>query len=132
MNQEMQLISKRTQGILQKNELISEERVLRDKWGRQRWPLLCHARGWGDNRVTEGKFKRPPQGTMELPFPVFAATWYENKSLGYYNYFTGKGVEGGGMRVGGGMCGAIFNGGNCAPKPIIHYEHNTGAPSGGG
>jgi hypothetical protein len=131
MNQESRLISKRTQVFSQKDKLISEERELRKKWGRERWPLLCHARGWGDDRVTEGKFKRPPQGTMELPFPVFAATWYENKSLGYYNYITGRGVEGGGMRVGGGMCGAKFDGGNCSPKPHVRYQNDMAFPSGG-
>jgi hypothetical protein len=83
-------------------------------WGRQRWPLLCAARGWGDATVTHGQFKRPPAGSTELPFPVYAATWYENRDLDYYNYLNARGVEGGGMRVGGGMRGARFDGGNCA------------------
>jgi hypothetical protein len=93
----------------------------REQWGRQRWPLLCAARGWGDPKVTHGKWKRPPQGTMELPFPVYAATWYDNVGLYYYNYLTGRGIEGGGMRIGGGMCGAVFDGGNCKaiPEPVM-------------
>jgi hypothetical protein len=131
MSQERRLILKRRECIRDRDGLIGAQRLLRNKWGRERWPLLCHARGWGDDRVTEGKFKRPPQGTMELPFLVFAATWYEDKSLGYYNYFTGRGVEGGGMRVGGGMCGAIFDGGNCTPTPVVNNS-SAGMCSGGG
>jgi Glycine-rich domain-containing protein-like len=105
----------------------------RKKWGRQRWPLLCAARGWGDARVTHGKFKRPPQGTTELPFPVFAATWYAVGALGYYDYFAGRGVEGGGMRIGGGMCGARFDGGNCTTDIVLNPQSSctTGIPSGG-
>jgi hypothetical protein len=58
-----------------KNGLMKGERSEHTKeWGRQRWPLLSAARGWGDPRVTHGKFQRPPQGSIELPFPIYAAT----------------------------------------------------------
>jgi hypothetical protein len=93
----------------------------RQSWGRQRWPLLVAARGWGDPRVTAGKSVRPPQRTTSLDFPIFAATWYDNKELGYYNYISGGlggggGIEGGGLRVGGGMCAGRFDGGNCVAE----------------
>ena len=78
---------------------------------------------------------RPLQGMTELPFPVFAATWYEEKAFGYYNYF-GRGVEGGGMSVWGGMCGVKFDGENCStdinlnpPKPS--ESSTSGIYSGG-
>jgi hypothetical protein len=97
---------------------IRHHDVKKEDWGRKRWLLLVAARGWGDPTVTEGKFERPPQGTTSLQFPIFAATWYDNKELGYYNYVSGwrgdgGGVEGGGVRVGGGMCAGRFDGGNC-------------------
>ena len=54
-------------------------------FGRKRWPLLVAARGWGDPDVTEGKYVRPPQGTMELGFPVYSGTWYGRTPLGYFD-----------------------------------------------
>ena len=105
----------------------------RQEWGRQRWPLLCAARGWGESFPTCGEWKRPYQGTTELPFPVYAATWYEDRALDYYNYLEGRGIEGGGMRVGGGMCGAVFDGGNCygwvepyVPPPVHDFVGSCG------
>jgi hypothetical protein len=44
--------------------------------------------------------------------------WYDNVGLMYYNYLQGGGVEGGGLRLGGGLCGAAFDGGNCEAKPV--------------
>jgi hypothetical protein len=65
-----------------KKGLRREERYEHTKaWGRQRWPLLCAARGWGDPRVTHGKFQRPPQGSVELPFPIYAATVSDSRFL---------------------------------------------------
>jgi hypothetical protein len=59
-----------------------------------------------------------------LPLPIYNATWYDNKALGYYNYVnggrnSGNGVGGGGIRVGGAMCGAFFGGGDCYADPVI-------------
>ena len=104
----------------------------REAWGRERWPLLVAARGWGDPRVTAGAWVRPPQGTASLDFPIFAATWYDNKDLGYYNYITGGpdgggGITGGGVRLGGAMCAGRFDGGNCvAARARYTYDNNAG------
>jgi hypothetical protein len=100
----------------------------REAWGRQRWPLLCAARGWGDPRVTHGKWSRPAQGSTELSFPVYAATWYDDRGMQYYNYLTGHGIEGGGMRIAAGLCGAVFNGGNCKAE----YVSTSSCGGGGG
>jgi Glycine-rich domain-containing protein-like len=109
---------------------------MRQAWGRNRWPLLCAARGFGDATVTEGKFRRPPQGTATLDFPVYAATWYDNKQLGYYDYVTGGRrrdgkIDGGGIRMGAAMCGGRFDGGNCVAR-IIRPNNNPGCSGGGG
>jgi hypothetical protein len=56
------------------------------------------------------------------------------------SYWTHPAVEGGGIRVGGGMCDANFNGGNCmavhvlvyAPDGYSYEVRNTGTCSGGG
>jgi hypothetical protein len=112
-------------------------REKREEWGRERWPLLVRARGWGDPAVTAGRWKRPPQGTNELNFPIYAATWYDNKQLGYYDYVRGGragpgAVEGGGLPLGGGQCGGRFDGGNCV-APVIHKPTvYFGGPSCGG
>jgi Glycine-rich domain-containing protein-like len=106
-------------GIIQRDLKYQEEE--RQAWGRQRWPFLVAARGWGDPRVTEGKWVRPAQGTTSLDFPIYAATSYDNKELGYYNYISGGregggGIEGGGIRLGGAMCAGKFDGGNCVAE----------------
>jgi hypothetical protein len=64
--------------------------------------------------VTAGQFTRQLQGTGEVNFPMYAATRYDQKPLGYYDYvFGGKGggIYGGGARVGGSMCAGKFDGG---------------------
>ena len=48
-------------------------------------------RGWGDPRVTEGKWVRPPQGIASLDFPIYAAAWYDNKLLGIVIMLLGGG-----------------------------------------
>ena len=118
-------------------EKISEHQIERQAWGRERWPLLVAARGWGDPRVTEGKWVRPPQGTASLDFPIYPATWYDNKELGYYDYvFGGRegggGIEGGGVRVGGAMCAGRFDGGNCVAVVKVHSYSPAGCSGGGG
>jgi hypothetical protein len=105
---------------------ISDEREA-GMW-RQRWPLLVAAKGWGE-------WVRPPQGTASLDFPVYAATWYDDKALGYYNYITGgrdggAGMEGGGIRVGGAMCAGRFDGGNCVAAVIRESSNNNGGGGG--
>jgi hypothetical protein len=107
----------------------------RQRWGRERWPLLVAAQGWGDPDCRPGKVR---EGTEDLPFPIYNATWYDNKALGCYNYINGErnggnGEEGGGIRVGGAMCGAFFGGGNCYDDPVISTSsHKSGMCSGGG
>lgn len=106
----------------------------RQGWGRQRWPLLVAARGWGSHDVTLGQINRPPQGTETVEFPLYAATWYDKKPLGYYDYvFGGKGgvIYGGGARVGGGMCAGKFDGGNCVAPPPPRYSDNSNSGGGG-
>jgi hypothetical protein len=103
-----QTIMDRNSVVAHISRRIRSHAEARQSWGRERWPLLVAARGWGDPTVTHGKFVRPPQGTAKLNFPIYAATWYDEKQLGYYDYVTGgKGgggaIEGGGVRVGGGM-----------------------------
>jgi hypothetical protein len=93
---------------------------IRESWGRARWRLLVAERGWGDPTDTNGAYPRTLQGTQEVNFPMYAATWYDQKLLGYYDYvFGGKGgcIYGGGARVGGGMCAGKFDGGNCVALP---------------
>jgi hypothetical protein len=106
----------------------------REDWGRLRWPLLVAARGWGDPSTPDGRYTRPPQGTLEVDFPMYAATWYDAKPLGYYDYVFGdRGgvIYGGGARVGGGMCAGKLDGGNCAvPPPPPTFSPS--ACSGGG
>ncbi|KAF8848217.1 hypothetical protein BDZ45DRAFT_810936 [Acephala macrosclerotiorum] len=89
---------------------LRTRREFKEMWGRARWPLLCAARGWGDPNVTEGKWRHLAQGSNKLDFMIYAATWYANKELGYYDYANGK-VAGGGLAVGGGMCAGNFDGG---------------------
>jgi hypothetical protein len=114
-------------------EMHKHHQECREGWGRQRWPLLVAVRGWGDPTVPKGAYRRAPQGTREVNFPIYAATWYDQKPLGYYDYvFGGKGgvIYGGGARVGGGMCAGKFDGGNCvAPPPP---RPSAGDSSGGG
>lgn len=62
------------------NEMRHHEKM-RQAWGRARWPLLVAARSFGDPTMTQGKYVRPPQGTADLNFPVYPATWYDNKQL---------------------------------------------------
>lgn len=118
------------QGIIIMEEMRYQTEE-RQAWGRQRWPLLVAARWWGDPRVTAGQWVRPPQGTASLDFPIYAATWYDNKELGYYNYITGgrdggARIEGGGIRVGGAMCAGRFDGGNCVAAVIREPSNNSG------
>ena len=88
-------------------------------FGRKRWPLLVAARGWGDPNVTEGKYVRPPQGTMSWAFRCTAAHgMVERRSVTLTNYFVDGGMAGGGMRTGAGMCAARFDGGNCVAAPV--------------
>lgn len=55
-------------------------------------------RGWGDIVPTKEKFLRQPQGSTSLDFPIYSATWYDKRTLGYYDYVSGG-------RCG---CGVIF------------------------
>jgi hypothetical protein len=117
------------------NLRIQRHREDREGWGRRRWPLLVAARGWGDLRVTEGQWVRPFQGSTSLDFPIYAATWYDRRDLGYYNYITGGknhngGIDGGGLRVGGGMCAGRFDGGNCVA--VVYRDSDNNAGGGGG
>jgi hypothetical protein len=98
-------------------------------FGRKKWPLLVAAMGWGDANVSEGKYARPPQGTVELGFPAYSGTWYGRTPLGYFDYFVDGGMAGGGVWMGVGMCAARFDGGNCVAAPV----HDGGyGESGGG
>ena len=96
-------------------------------FGRKRWPLLVAARGWGDPNVTQGKYVRPPQGTMELGFPVYSGTWYGRTPLGYFDYFADGGMAGGGMRMGAECAHGTW--GNCVAAPVFG---NGFGESGGG
>ena len=101
--------------LSEKINFVNNQRTFasdRQEWARQRWSLLGAARGWGDSSVTEGKlrYKRQYQGTTELPFSVYAATWYEDGTLDYYDYLSGRGIEGGGMRVSGSVGRALMGG----------------------
>jgi hypothetical protein len=95
------------------------------------------ARGWGQLMPTNGAFRREPQGSKSLDFPIYAATWYDKKELGYYDYVSGGrgrggAIEGGGLPLGGGMCGGRFDGGNCSSvTPTTNYN-NPGCAGGGG
>jgi hypothetical protein len=112
-------------------QMQQTHQTFREGWGRLRWPLLVAARGWGDPSTPDGQYTRPPQGTLEVDFPMYAATWYDAKPLGYYDYVFGDGggvIRGGGARVGGGMCAGKLDGGNCAvppppppPPPPVQY-----------
>ncbi|KAN0101525.1 hypothetical protein V8E51_012035 [Hyaloscypha variabilis] len=119
---------------------IKDEIRLQDEfraaWGRKRWPLLVQARGWGDMVPTKGQFRREPQGSTSLDFPIYAATWYDRKELGYYDYVSGGrggagAIDGGGLAVGGGMCGGRFDGGNCSTV-VPRSNYNTPGCAGGG
>jgi len=52
---------------------------------------------------------------------MYAATWYDLKPLGFYDYVSGGDgsgvIKGGGASLGGGMCGGKFDGGNCVALP---------------
>lgn len=118
-------------------EQIRLQDEFRAAWGRNRWTLLVQARGWGYTKPTMGHVRREPQGSTSLDFPIYAATWYDKKELGYYDYVSGgRGgggtIEGGGLPLGGGMCGGRFDGGNCsAVVPMSSYS-NPGCSGGGG
>jgi hypothetical protein len=82
---------------------------------------------------TKGEFFRQPQVSTSLAFPIYAATWYDKRELGYYDYVSGGrggggAIEGGGLAVGGGMCGGKFDGGNCSTKApsVNHYTPGCG------
>lgn len=117
-------------------QIVRNSDELRAIWGRQRWPLLVAARGFGDPSVTAGAYVRPSQGSPELAFPIYPATWYDDKQMGYYDYVkggkTGSGaIEGGGVRVGGAMCGGKFDGGNCAATLTVPRSTSAGCGGGG-
>ncbi|KUJ16763.1 uncharacterized protein LY89DRAFT_782038 [Mollisia scopiformis] len=116
------------------NDEIAWYAELRKKWRHTRWPLLVAARGWGDPNLTSGAYSRPSQGTRDLPFAIYGATWYDNKPLGYHDYpnlarDAENGIVGGGLGADGGMCGGKFDGGNCA---AILYRRPAGTSSSGG
>jgi Glycine-rich domain-containing protein-like len=114
-------------------------RKTQESLGRTRWPLLVAARGWGNPNVTFGAYNWPSQGTQTVDFPMYVATWYDLKPLGFYDYtYGGDGVgviKGGGARLGGGMCAGKFDGGNCVapppppPKPSGDYYDTSGGCS---
>jgi hypothetical protein len=115
------------------NEEIRLQNEFRSAWGQAEMAIVVQARGWGDMVPTKGQFPRQPQGSTSLGFALYAATWYDKKKLGYYDYVSGgrggDAIEGGGLAMGGGMCGGRFDGGNCStssPKP------NYSAPGCGG
>jgi len=127
--------------IRNRNIIITQIRIAqswqggRPATGRKRWPLLVAARGWGDPRPTLGAYNRPSQGTQTVNFPMYAATWYDRKPIGFYDYLSGgDGVgffSGGGAGLGGGMCAGKFDGGNCvAPPPPPPSEPSTANGSG--
>jgi hypothetical protein len=109
-------------------EEIKLQGEFRAAWGRARWPLLVQARGWGDIMPTKGEFFRQPQVSTSLDFQIYAATWYDKRELGYYDYVSGGrggggAIEGGGLAVGGGMCGGRSDGGNCSTTtPRMNYS----------
>ncbi|KAF4634273.1 hypothetical protein G7Y89_g3830 [Cudoniella acicularis] len=93
--------------ISQIQQDIKVQDGFRCAWGRGRWPLLVQARGWGYITPTKGEFYREPQASTSLDFPIYAATWYDQNELGYYDYVSGgrgggSAIEGGGLPVGGG------------------------------
>ena len=50
-------------------EMHKHHQECHEGWGRQRWPLLVAARGWGDPSVTAGKYPRHLRAQERLIFP---------------------------------------------------------------
>ncbi|CAK7201594.1 hypothetical protein SEUCBS139899_004302 [Sporothrix eucalyptigena] len=135
------LEANRERAAVRAQNIQREARLAREMWGRERWPLLVKARGWGDPKVTAGEWVRPSQGSNSLSFPIYAATWYDDKQLGYHSYIRGGRsatgaltVESGGLVAGGGQCGGHFDGGNCVAAikvPMRVYQGGDNVHGGG-
>jgi len=74
-------------------------------------------------------------GDEDVGFPVYKAARYDTKQLGYYDYVTGGSrrdgkIEGGGENMGAGLCGGLFDRGNCVAA-IVYPSNNPGCGGGG-